>query len=67
MSELEDERGAGANRCALRLITEAMDTIDGHDLPPDASAHLAMALQILRSHAVARSDASRKPLKAKQD
>ena len=33
---------------ALLLVTEAMDLLDAHEVSPEASAHLAMAQQMLR-------------------
>jgi hypothetical protein len=34
---------------ALVLATEALDLLDAHDGPPEAAAHIEMALQKLRS------------------
>ena len=46
-SNKEDRRAAV--RRALALVTEAMDLLDAHGAPPDAAAHLELALEKLRA------------------
>ena len=39
----DKEKLESAMKRALKLVTEAMDLLDAHGGPPDASANLAMA------------------------
>lgn len=43
-----NEKLESAMTRALKLVTEAMDLLDAHGGPPDASAHLAMVQAQLR-------------------
>ena len=45
----EIARSSRAVNRALGLITEAMDILDAHGGPPDATAHLSLAQERLRN------------------
>jgi len=48
MADESDDRQARAVLRAAMLVTEAMDLLDAHGGPPDAAAHLDLALASLR-------------------
>lgn len=47
VEESNDRQARAVHRAAL-LVTEAMDLLDAHGGPPEASAHLDLALVSLR-------------------
>jgi hypothetical protein len=47
MSAVSNKREAAIRR-ALELVTEAIDLLDAHDGPPDATANLSLAQEQLR-------------------
>jgi hypothetical protein len=47
VDEWDDRQAKAVHRAAL-LVTEAMDLLDAHGGPPEASAHLDLALMSLR-------------------
>jgi hypothetical protein len=46
--ERDEQRRMAAIKRALELTTEALDLLDAHDGPPDATAHLDLCIQRLR-------------------
>jgi hypothetical protein len=48
MDSARDGHQLRAIKCAVALVTEAMDLLDAHGAAPDAAANLAMAQQRLR-------------------
>lgn len=48
----DDSRKATAIRRASSLVSEALDLLDAHGGPAEATAHLDLAIQELRDHLV---------------
>ena len=49
MGGSEQERRRTVMMRVLELLTEAIDLIDAHDLPPDIGAHVDLGRQRLRA------------------